>query len=59
MISLAKIGGKVENGETPMQATIRECHEELTTEAVYDENLINKKINGDSYGKFRKFTTLY
>ncbi len=33
------IGGKVENGETPLQAAIRECHEELGSKAKFDENL--------------------
>lgn len=32
------VGGSVEDGETPFQAAIRECHEELGEEAVFDEN---------------------
>lgn len=32
------IGGKVETGETPLQAAIRECHEELGDKALFDEN---------------------
>lgn len=32
------IGGRVEDGETPLEAAIRECHEELGNEAVFDEN---------------------
>lgn len=32
------IGGKVEDGESPLQAAIRECHEELGDKAVFDEN---------------------
>ena len=32
------IGGRVEKGETPLQAAIRECHEELGSEAVFDES---------------------
>ena len=31
------IGGKVEDGETTLQAAIRECHEELGDEAIFDE----------------------
>ena len=31
------IGGKVEEGETPIQAAIRECHEELGDKAIFDE----------------------
>lgn len=34
------IGGKVEKGETVREAAIRECHEELGEEAIFDENLL-------------------
>lgn len=34
------IGGRVEEGETPLEAAIRECHEELGNEAIFDESLI-------------------
>ena len=34
------IGGKVEEGETPIEAAIRECHEELGDEAIFDSSLI-------------------
>lgn len=34
------IGGKVEEGETPLKAAIRECHEELGKKAVFDEERI-------------------
>ena len=34
------IGGKVEKGETSREAAIRECHEELGENAIFDENLI-------------------
>lgn len=34
------IGGKVEKGETSREAAIRECHEELGENAVFDEELI-------------------
>ena len=33
------IGGAVEDGETPLEAAIRECHEELGNEANFDEDL--------------------
>lgn len=32
------IGGSVEVGETPLQAAIRECHEELGSNAIFNEN---------------------
>ena len=32
------IGGGVEAGETPLEAAIRECHEELGDEAIFDES---------------------
>lgn len=32
------IGGGVEEGETPLQAAIRECHEELGPNAIFDED---------------------
>lgn len=32
------IGGSVEEGETPLEAAIRECHEELGELAIFDEN---------------------
>lgn len=34
------IGGKVEEGENPIQAAIRECHEELGNEVTFDEALL-------------------
>ena len=36
------IGGKVEEGETPLQAAIRECHEELGEKAKFE--LANFKL---------------
>ena len=41
------IGGKVENGETPLQAAIRECHEELGAEAIFDETLFKLVMEFD------------
>ncbi len=34
------VGGRVEIGETPLQAAIRECHEELGNKAIFDNNKI-------------------
>ena len=41
------IGGKVEKNETPLQAAIRECHEELGAEAIFDENLFELVMEFD------------
>lgn len=41
------IGGKVENEETPLQAAIRECHEELGEKAIFDENLFELVMEFD------------
>lgn len=30
------IGGSVEEGETPLEAAVRECHEELGSTAIFD-----------------------
>ena len=35
-------GGKIESGETPIKAAIRECHEELGNEAILDDSLFAK-----------------
>ena len=34
------IGGRVEEGETPLEAAIRECHEELGSKAIFDSSKI-------------------
>lgn len=41
------VGGKVEKGETPMQAAVRECHEELGEKAIFDESLFNLTMEFD------------
>lgn len=41
------IGGRVEEGESPLQAAIRECHEELGSEAIFDENLFELVMEFD------------
>lgn len=49
------IGGKVEKNETPIEAAIRECHEELGSEAIFDETLFQEIMsfneNATSDGK--------
>lgn len=41
------IGGRVEEGETPQEAAIRECHEELGEDALFDENKIELVMEFD------------
>lgn len=41
------IGGRVENGETPLEAAIRECHEELGNEAIFDSSLLELVMEFD------------
>ena len=41
------IGGRVEENETPLQAAIRECHEELGELAIFDENLLTQEMEFD------------
>lgn len=40
-------GGRVEDGETPLEAAIRECHEELGNEAIFDSKLIELVMEFD------------
>ncbi len=41
------IGGRVEDNETPLQAAIRECHEELGTKAIFDETKLELVMDFD------------
>ncbi len=41
------IGGRVEEGETPLKAAIRECHEELGEEAIFNPELIELVMEFD------------
>lgn len=41
------IGGRVEDGETPLVAAIRECHEELGNNAIFDETLFELVMEFD------------
>lgn len=36
------VGGKIETGETPLVAAVREAHEELGSEAIFNEGLFEK-----------------
>lgn len=41
------IGGRVEEGETPFDAAVRECHEELGNEAIFDSALFELVMEFD------------
>ena len=41
------IGGRVEEKETPLEAAIRECHEELGDEAIFDNSLFELVMEFD------------
>lgn len=41
------IGGGVEDGETPLEAAIRECHEELGNKAIFDEKKLELVMDFD------------
>ena len=41
------IGGRVEDGETPFEAAIRECREELGIDAIFDKSLFEKVMEFD------------
>ena len=41
------IGGRVEDGENPLEAAIIECHEELGDEAIFDTSLLELVMEFD------------
>ena len=41
------IGGRVEDGENPLEAAKRECHEELGSNAIFDESLFELVMEFD------------
>lgn len=41
------IGGRVEENETPLKAAIRECHEELGENAIFDNSLFELVMEFD------------
>ncbi len=53
------IGGKVEDGETPLEAAIRECHEELGDEAIFDSSLIELVMEFDEIATSDGKTPIY
>ena len=53
------IGGRVEEGETPLQAAIRECHEELGNKAVFDESLFKLVMDFDEIATSDQSTKIH
>lgn len=41
------VGGRVEEGESPLEAAIRECHEELGDKAIFDEKALELVMEFD------------
>lgn len=41
------IGGRIEENETPLEAAIREAHEELGNEAIFDETKLKQVLEFD------------
>ena len=53
------IGGAVEEGESPLGAAIRECHEELGNEAIFDENLFEFVMEFDEIASSDGITPIH
>lgn len=53
------IGGKVEKGESPLEAAIRECHEELGDKAIFDENLFELIMEFDEIATSDNKTSIH
>ena len=53
------IGGKAEEGETPLEAAIRECHEELGDDAIFDSSLIELVMEFDEISTNDGVTNLH
>ena len=41
------VGGRVEEGESPLEAAIRDCHEELGDKAIFDEKALELVMEFD------------
>ena len=53
------IGGKVEEGETPLDAAIRECHEELGDKAIFDEKVFELVMEFDEIATSDGVTSIH
>ena len=50
---------KLKNGETPLQAAIIECHEELGIEAIFNEDLFELVMEFDEIATSDGITPIY
>lgn len=53
------IAGKIEIGESPLEAAIRECHEELGDEAIFDEDLFEFVMDFDEIASSDGITPIH
>ena len=53
------IGGGVENGESPIEAAIRECHDELGNDAIFDESLFELVMEFDEIASSDGITPIH
>ena len=47
------VAGRIEDWEMPLEAAIRECHEELGDKAIFDETKFIQVMDFDEIGFFR------
>ena len=53
------IGGRVEYGESPLEAAIRECHEELGDAALFDSSLFELVMEFDEIATSDRITPIH
>lgn len=53
------IGGSVEMGESPLEAAIRECHEELGPDAIFDDSKLELVMTFEEIATSDQTTRIY
>lgn len=53
------VAGKIETGETPFEAMIREAHEELGLNAIFDENCFEQILEFDEIASSDNITKIH
>ncbi len=53
------IGGKIEEDETPLEAAVRECHEELGKKAIFDETCFELVMEFDEIATSDGVTSIH